>query len=333
MRTLGDMDPLRPAATGRLVFGDDGSAHADTAWRWVRSHDWGRWDIDVLTATPTDSPLWSADCTPEPLPWEPSERRYLGPDQTDPRIRHLSATADPRALLGQATDADLLVVGPRGLGAVRAALLGGTTEWLLHHPPAPLAIVRSGEAVRRALVCVDGSAHSQAALDAFAQLPWSGGVEAVVLGVYDRRSDIDRGFEEAGKVLAGAGIDACTVRGSGTPAPAIIQQIDRRGPRPRGAGHQGLGPVVPAPARLHHRDRRPRHGLLGPGGRRRPPPPSLTVTRPGGRPDARRASPAAIEAGLRRPPLRPARPAPRRGREATPPGRHATAPAGPRDRA
>ena len=49
---------------------------------------------------------------------------------------------DPRqALLHEAGDAALLVVGSRGLGRVSAVVLGSVSRYLLHHAPCPVEIV------------------------------------------------------------------------------------------------------------------------------------------------------------------------------------------------
>ena len=57
---------------------------------------------------------------------------------------------DPaRRLLERAAAADLLVVGSRGLGAVRRLLLGTVSEKVLQHAPCPVLIVKeSGVSAR-----------------------------------------------------------------------------------------------------------------------------------------------------------------------------------------
>ncbi|OBC16425.1 universal stress protein [Mycobacterium sp. 852013-50091_SCH5140682] len=50
-----------------------------------------------------------------------------------------------KALLGHASDAQLIVVGTRGRGAVVGTLLGSTSLNMLHHSPVPVLICRSSE--------------------------------------------------------------------------------------------------------------------------------------------------------------------------------------------
>ena len=44
-------------------------------------------------------------------------------------------------LVTEAKDADLLVVGSRGLGGFRGLLLGSTSQQCAHHAPCPLVVV------------------------------------------------------------------------------------------------------------------------------------------------------------------------------------------------
>jgi nucleotide-binding universal stress UspA family protein len=49
--------------------------------------------------------------------------------------------APARVLLEEADDADLLVVGSRGLGGFRGLLLGSVSQQCSHHAPCPVVVV------------------------------------------------------------------------------------------------------------------------------------------------------------------------------------------------
>lgn len=73
-----------------------------------------------------------------------------------------------RGLVELAEASDLLVVGARGLGAIRSMVLGSVSSYCLHHSPCPVAIVRAEAATRptvdRVVVGVDGSEGAAEAL-------------------------------------------------------------------------------------------------------------------------------------------------------------------------
>jgi nucleotide-binding universal stress UspA family protein len=75
-----------------------------------------------------------------------------------------------RALLDASEEADLLVLGARGVGGFKALLLGSVSQQCLHHATCPVAIVRGDvaelpERTRRIVVGVDGSEPAQRALE------------------------------------------------------------------------------------------------------------------------------------------------------------------------
>ena len=188
-----------------LVFGDDGSTGADVAWLWVNNQPWPGWRVDVVHATlPPVGP---------PLPPERSQlheadsddgRRLLGDSG---EVRHLTAEADPREVLGGMTDASLLVVGARGRGLFKALRLGSTSDWLLQCPPAPLLIVRSGGPVRTVVACVDGSVHARKAVAALAELPLVAGCRVIVLSVGRAGGELPADVSETAEMLRDAGAE------------------------------------------------------------------------------------------------------------------------------
>ena len=71
-------------------------------------------------------------------------------------------------LVGQVAAEDLLVVGARGLGAVRAAVLGSVSSYCLHHAAGPVAVLRPDVSTRpehdRVVVGIDESEDAAHAL-------------------------------------------------------------------------------------------------------------------------------------------------------------------------
>jgi nucleotide-binding universal stress UspA family protein len=146
-----------------------------------------------------------------------------------------------RVLIDAARDAALLVVGSRGRGALRGALLGSVSQQVAHHTPCPLVIVperaldRADDPIRTIVVGVDDSPGARAALH------WAA-AEAQALGAHLRAVTAwqDPAFvtapvgavaappldlsPRAGEVLGGV---VAEVRGAGGPE---VEEVVLQGP-------------------------------------------------------------------------------------------------------
>lgn len=156
----------------RIVVGVDGSASAAAALRWAVDEA-GRHDATVVAVL-----AWSyLDQRQEGEPFDPSYGEDEARDQLrtsiesiGPRLsidQHVVCDLPAPALLEAGSDADLLVVGARGLGGFKGLLLGSVSERVLEHAPCPVAVVRVDEPQRPdrpVVVGVDGSDASIEAL-------------------------------------------------------------------------------------------------------------------------------------------------------------------------
>lgn len=185
--------------TPLLVFGDDGSAGADSAWEWLTSRRWTGWRARIVIAD-------------FPEPWGRMDLQTTS-DRTHARSApHADfvelvtdvVLADPRLAISQAK-ADLVVIGGHGQGILKALHVGSTASWLMQVPHQPLIIARSSPRSRRILVCVDGSPHATAAVRLMMTMPWTQESEVTVVGVEDRHQDLGDAVSESARSLRSAG--------------------------------------------------------------------------------------------------------------------------------
>lgn len=199
-------EPSREPSAPRLVFGDDGSAAADVVWLWLNNHVWPGWHLSVVTAQPPDPLAPDPDADSSLHEWQPPVPRMLFEHAQPESLEYLTAAAEPRAVLEEcAADADLIAVGPRGHGVLKAMHFGSTAEWLVSgdRPGVPVIIVRSARPIRQALVFVDGSAPAQRATEALAGLPWVGDCQVELVGITDGTNDPAAGLARAEETLTG----------------------------------------------------------------------------------------------------------------------------------
>lgn len=133
--------PLR-----RIVVGFDGSEHAAAALRWALSIAPADAEVEAVIAIdviPWLGPETVVKRHPEAIA-DARERITAVADEVDPegRASRTFVIQGPRHALSESwLSADLVVVGPRGIGGLASALLGSVTGWLLHEAPCPIAVV------------------------------------------------------------------------------------------------------------------------------------------------------------------------------------------------
>jgi nucleotide-binding universal stress UspA family protein len=163
-----------------VIVGVDGSEHAAAALRWAEGVAGRRgwplaavlaWDvldqfeIDHVQGYRVDYGRPDAEAALAAYVIE-----ALGPDRAARVSSTAKAGAPAEVLVEAAGDASLLVVGGRGLGAVRKALLGSVGLYCAQWASCPVAIVRNIDPVavggpRRIVVGYDGSEASRMALN------------------------------------------------------------------------------------------------------------------------------------------------------------------------
>ena len=167
---------------GRVVVGVDGSQGADDALHWAVGEAVQRQAVLEVTS------CWLYPALVGPGALFP--KVYEFPDLALDVCEKAKATALSIApdlvievrtpeiqpalgLVDASRDADLLVVGARGLGAFRALLLGSVSQHCAHHAQCPVMIVRpptqqepaSERRGRKVVVGIDGSENADLALN------------------------------------------------------------------------------------------------------------------------------------------------------------------------
>lgn len=188
-----------------IAFGDDHSPGADTAWQWCIHQRWPGWRVRVLTAAGRpEVPGEDHSCHP----WQPPEPRTAPAECELAPVLHETAAVDPRVLLGTGSPGDLVVVGARGRGLLKALHVGSTADWLMRCPNAPLVIARQADRVTRVILCTDGSRHATAALHTLMLLPWLASCHVTVLQAVEGPG---RHGDSAAEAASALGRIGCTV--------------------------------------------------------------------------------------------------------------------------
>jgi nucleotide-binding universal stress UspA family protein len=152
-----DDDPAKVGQSSHVVVGFDGSHLSDDALAYafaaasVRHRDldiviaWNAEDLATYQLVPTIAEEVRATAAQHrqelaaaaAAPWA----------EKHPEVKsHIQVVVDTpaQALIDRSYQADLVVVGSRGLGSVRGALLGSVSAEVLRHSHCPIAVIRPG---------------------------------------------------------------------------------------------------------------------------------------------------------------------------------------------
>jgi nucleotide-binding universal stress UspA family protein len=147
-------DATKFPTKGRIVVGIDGTPEAEAALAWAAQEAGIRGAIlEVVVA-------WSVSKAVFPTRFlmhrpQESDMQQVAESILDKGIADLGNTGTrieakvlrgdaPTVLINRGRDADLLVIGTRGLNRAKEALLGSVSHACTHHSQTPIAIIRSG---------------------------------------------------------------------------------------------------------------------------------------------------------------------------------------------
>jgi nucleotide-binding universal stress UspA family protein len=177
----------------KILFATDGSDDARNAGRWI-PHLPIASDCDVMVVTVLEPALVVG--VPEQATDVRSllltDARRLADETASELLAVCSATG--RVVEGDARDeivaaatswgADLIVVGARGLGAIKEFLLGSVSLDVARHAPVPVLVAKGRpRRIENVTVALDGSVHAQRALDWLLALPAVRELTVRLLGV------------------------------------------------------------------------------------------------------------------------------------------------------
>jgi len=177
----------------RVLLGTDGSPDAVLATEWLAAFPVPpESSIRVVSVVPR-LPSGAQSIMPHREALQAHARqvadsatRTLAPKSVEAHV----VTGDVRAALLQAAEdwrAELIVLGARGLGGLERVLLGSVSLGIARDAPCAVMIVKgTARRLQRAVVGLDGSDSSRAALRFFAGLPLVPDTEVLLVGVAEK---------------------------------------------------------------------------------------------------------------------------------------------------
>jgi nucleotide-binding universal stress UspA family protein len=169
--------------SGRFVVGIDGSEQGQLALRWAvrlaEAHQASvspvlAWDMPRIAMVPYPTNLPDSDESSFQSEYEAAAEALVRPTRGDHPDIDIKPAEVVRGEAGKelcriADEADLLVLGSRGLGGFAGLMLGSVTAHCAGHAPCPVAVIpdsyrADAEPTGEYVVGVDGSAQSELAV-------------------------------------------------------------------------------------------------------------------------------------------------------------------------
>lgn len=190
--------------SNRLIVAVDGSAASDAAIRWATAEAAMRnVPMTLLHVMEPGLPVWGLGYSMAPLPYDYGELQEEEGQRVLTAAKDVAESAMPPGrqvtveseltsavpvptLIDATKDAEMIVVGSRGQGPWRRALLGSVSTALVQHAHCPVAVIHDAADATTpvagpVVVGVDGSPASERALAiAFDEASWRG-VDLVAL--------------------------------------------------------------------------------------------------------------------------------------------------------
>src|SRR5262245_37042701 len=158
------------AADAPIVVAYDGSADSDRALEWAITAAAQRLcPLRLVTVVTYDAPQWLRERAEEAERRAVERLSELGGQSGRLPVALVKTFVDPaaHALLLQAADARMLVLGARGHGAISGYLLGSVSQHLSRHAGCPVVVVRQSHDAKdtRIVIGYDHSTGSQQAVE------------------------------------------------------------------------------------------------------------------------------------------------------------------------
>ena len=239
----------------RVLVGTDGSSDAKAAVEWMACLPLPP-DREVMVVTVVEPPRRFGVLRDgsEDLPTALiAEARRVADDTASRLLRGRKSTGrvvegdpcDQIVAVAGTWDADLIVLGARGLGAIKELLLGSVSLGVVRQAPCPVLVCKGPpRTVRTVTVALDGSEPARQALGWIARLPLASTLRVQLVGVAidaEHRARLETELAAAARMASARGAGVTVTVATGEPSEHILQEAERTGSDLVVVGARGVG--------------------------------------------------------------------------------------------